>query len=240
MRYLSPGTDPTTTRISRIGLGTWQFGSREWGYGESYAGQEAARHRAPGGGTRRHLVRHRRDLRFRPQRADPRRGGRRGPGVGLPGDEDLPAAAGRPGRRAARGGQREPARRPPARPVSGAPAQSGSPGRDDHARHARAAAGRVGERGRREQLLAGPLARRRAGAGQPGAEQPGPLQPGRPVAGARPAPVRRIDRPRRDGLQPARPGAALRQVRPRQPPGEPPPGRQPAVPAREPRPGSAT
>ena len=41
MRYLSPGTDPTTTRISRIGLGTWQFGSREWGYGESYAGQEA-------------------------------------------------------------------------------------------------------------------------------------------------------------------------------------------------------
>src|ERR1700710_560350 len=24
-------------RISRIGLGTWQFGSREWGYGEDYA-----------------------------------------------------------------------------------------------------------------------------------------------------------------------------------------------------------
>src|SRR4051794_31551307 len=23
--------------VSRIGLGTWQFGSREWGYGESYA-----------------------------------------------------------------------------------------------------------------------------------------------------------------------------------------------------------
>jgi aryl-alcohol dehydrogenase-like predicted oxidoreductase len=41
MRYLSAGTDPETTRISRIGLGTWQFGSREWGYGQSYAGQEA-------------------------------------------------------------------------------------------------------------------------------------------------------------------------------------------------------
>ena len=27
--------------ISRIGLGTWQFGSREWGYGESYAEREA-------------------------------------------------------------------------------------------------------------------------------------------------------------------------------------------------------
>src|SRR6266480_7033416 len=41
MRYLSPGIDPKSTRISRIGLGTWQFGSREWGYGQSYAGQEA-------------------------------------------------------------------------------------------------------------------------------------------------------------------------------------------------------
>jgi aryl-alcohol dehydrogenase-like predicted oxidoreductase len=38
MRYLSAGT---ATRISRIGLGTWQFGSRDWGYGQSYAGQEA-------------------------------------------------------------------------------------------------------------------------------------------------------------------------------------------------------
>jgi aryl-alcohol dehydrogenase-like predicted oxidoreductase len=35
---LSVGAD---IEISRIGLGTWQFGSREWGYGASYAGQEA-------------------------------------------------------------------------------------------------------------------------------------------------------------------------------------------------------
>jgi len=41
MRYLNVGTDPKTIRISRIGLGTWQFGSREWGYGKSYAEQEA-------------------------------------------------------------------------------------------------------------------------------------------------------------------------------------------------------
>ena len=41
MRYLSPGADPQATRISRIGLGTWQFGSREWGYGPAYAGPEA-------------------------------------------------------------------------------------------------------------------------------------------------------------------------------------------------------
>jgi aryl-alcohol dehydrogenase-like predicted oxidoreductase len=37
MRYLTVGT----ARVSRIGLGTWQFGSREWGYGSSYAEQEA-------------------------------------------------------------------------------------------------------------------------------------------------------------------------------------------------------
>jgi aryl-alcohol dehydrogenase-like predicted oxidoreductase len=36
MRYLS---DPN---ISMIGLGTWQFGSREWGYGKSYAEREAS------------------------------------------------------------------------------------------------------------------------------------------------------------------------------------------------------
>jgi len=37
MRYLTVGT----ARVSRIGLGTWQFGSRDWGYGSSYASQEA-------------------------------------------------------------------------------------------------------------------------------------------------------------------------------------------------------
>lgn len=33
---------PGVPRISRIGLGTWQFGAREWGYGDSYANREAA------------------------------------------------------------------------------------------------------------------------------------------------------------------------------------------------------
>ncbi len=39
MRYL----DATTTDkpVSRIGLGTWQFGSREWGYGDRYSTQDA-------------------------------------------------------------------------------------------------------------------------------------------------------------------------------------------------------
>jgi aryl-alcohol dehydrogenase-like predicted oxidoreductase len=38
MRYLDTSTTP---KISKIGLGTWQFGAREWGYGEDYAGQQA-------------------------------------------------------------------------------------------------------------------------------------------------------------------------------------------------------
>ena len=38
MRYLSSGTG---RRISKIGLGTWQFGSREWGYGDRYASDVA-------------------------------------------------------------------------------------------------------------------------------------------------------------------------------------------------------
>ena len=40
MRYIET---PGLPRLSRMGLGTWQFGSREWGYGEDYAGDEAAR-----------------------------------------------------------------------------------------------------------------------------------------------------------------------------------------------------
>src|SRR4051794_7847428 len=38
MRFLDvPGIGP----VSRIGLGTWQFGSREWGYGDNYADRGA-------------------------------------------------------------------------------------------------------------------------------------------------------------------------------------------------------
>ena len=44
MRYLEAGG----VRLSVIGLGTWQFGSREWGYGRDYASGEAEKivHRA--------------------------------------------------------------------------------------------------------------------------------------------------------------------------------------------------
>jgi aryl-alcohol dehydrogenase-like predicted oxidoreductase len=35
MRYLAD-TDGVTKKISKIGLGTWQFGAGEWGYGDAY------------------------------------------------------------------------------------------------------------------------------------------------------------------------------------------------------------
>src|SRR5258708_12274703 len=38
MRYLDMDT---AKKVSKIGLGTWQFGSREWGYGDAYARSEA-------------------------------------------------------------------------------------------------------------------------------------------------------------------------------------------------------
>ena len=38
MRYREVGG----ARVSVVGLGTWQFGSGEWGYGEGYAAVEAA------------------------------------------------------------------------------------------------------------------------------------------------------------------------------------------------------
>jgi aryl-alcohol dehydrogenase-like predicted oxidoreductase len=35
------GIEGTPKPVSKIGLGTWQFGSREWGYGDDYARREA-------------------------------------------------------------------------------------------------------------------------------------------------------------------------------------------------------
>ncbi|MCW2935746.1 MAG: L-fuco-beta-pyranose dehydrogenase [Actinomycetia bacterium] len=39
MRYLD--VDTATIKISKIGLGTWQFGAREWGYGQQYAERDS-------------------------------------------------------------------------------------------------------------------------------------------------------------------------------------------------------
>ncbi|BDZ43075.1 putative oxidoreductase [Paraoerskovia sediminicola] len=40
MRYLDT-TTATGRKISKIGVGTWQFGSKEWGYGDEYATGQA-------------------------------------------------------------------------------------------------------------------------------------------------------------------------------------------------------
>ena len=52
-------------RLSRIGLGTWQFGSREWGYGERLRVDRRARAAPPGARARDHDDRHRRGVRPR-------------------------------------------------------------------------------------------------------------------------------------------------------------------------------
>ena len=194
-------------------------------------------HRPPRPRARGDALRHRGDLRLRPQRADPRRGPRRRPALDLPGHEDPAGDAGRAGGRAARRRQRRPAWRPPAGPVPGPPAEPGGARRHDHARHAGAAADRPGRRGRRQQLLAQALDRRGERARQPGADQPGPLQPGRPAARARPGAVRAGARPGHHRLQPAGAGAAVWPLRPGQPAGQPGQGQQRAVPAGEPDPG---
>jgi aryl-alcohol dehydrogenase-like predicted oxidoreductase len=46
MRYVdavAPGPSGTAKRYSVIGLGTWQFGAKEWGYGPGYDEREAGR-----------------------------------------------------------------------------------------------------------------------------------------------------------------------------------------------------
>jgi aryl-alcohol dehydrogenase-like predicted oxidoreductase len=42
MRYLNGDLSKTGKKISKIGLGTWQFGTGEWGYGQEYADTGAA------------------------------------------------------------------------------------------------------------------------------------------------------------------------------------------------------
>ncbi len=42
MRYVEGSVTTSPKRISKIGLGTWQFGSGQWGYGSRYADTDAA------------------------------------------------------------------------------------------------------------------------------------------------------------------------------------------------------
>ena len=142
-------------RLSAIGLGTWQFGSREWGYGDAYADGTAVEITRAGARPRHQPHRHRRDLRVRRLRAHRRQGHRRTAGRGRSSPPRCSrccrcrrssssagiASAGAPRRR-------------PHRPLPGALAE---PGRARSARRWRGCAGcRSGPRPprRREQLLA--------------------------------------------------------------------------------------
>src|ERR1700735_2326137 len=41
LRWAMRFVEADGVRVSAVGLGTWQFGSREWGYGDDYAQREA-------------------------------------------------------------------------------------------------------------------------------------------------------------------------------------------------------
>ena len=128
MQYLDIDTNK---RISKIGLGTYQFGSAEWGYGDRYAGQEAraivrralelgvtlfdtaeiygfevpsVASPAPLGGGSRHRHRQEPLVSGAVNRSSGRPSARAG--VGLRRHQVLPDRAGRPGGGAARRGQR--------------------------------------------------------------------------------------------------------------------------------------
>ena len=168
------------TRMSAIGLGTWQFGSREWGYGDDYAREEAVRilDRALelgitlidtaeiygfGVGA---------DHRPRPGRAPQGR---------LPRHQGVPGPAARADRRAAGPRERGAAADRHHRPLPDPLAQPGRAHRAADGRHAPTAEGRRRRPRRREQLLARAVAGggalpRIAGAVEPGAVQPGRAQ----------------------------------------------------------------
>ena len=195
MRYLDIETAP---RLSKIGLGTWQFGSTEWGYGKGYAGREA-----------RDIVRRAVELGVtlfdtaeiyglgRSERILGEALGDQRASVFLA-TKLFPALPLAPvvEQRAVASANRLGARH--SRPVPGALAEPAGLRRHDHAGDERAATGRAGRGGRRQQLPAGPLAGRREGARRAGAEQPGAVQPRRPRARAGPAAVRRQGGPGRD------------------------------------------
>ena len=210
MRYVSVAG----TSVSVIGLGTWQFGSREWRYGSDYANPEAIA-----------LTRRALDLDInlidtaeiyglgRSERivgaaiADQ-------PRPGLPGDKAVSGAASVPGGQARGTGQRAAARRPLDRPLPAARPQPRDPALAGDARLRRPGRGRSHPRRRRQQLFARAVAGGGGGAGRHRAVEPGPVQPRHACARAGDPALGAGQRPSRDRLQPAGAGAVVGSVRP--------------------------
>ena len=189
MRYVEAVS--TTKKISKIGLGTWQFGSREWGYGQQYAEEES-----------RGIVTRALDLGINlidtaeiyGFGASERIVGRAvagAPGRGLPRHEDLPGAARGPG-----GGGPGPPQRPPPRGATPSTCtRSTSPTRWCRTRPTMRAMRRLVAEGPRRHVGVSnySLARWQAAEDRPrrpGPVEPGPLQPRGPPARGGPPPVR--------------------------------------------------
>ena len=223
MRYLDIDT---AKKISAIGLGTWQFGSREWGYGDDYADRRPGASSAARSSWASRCSTPPRST-VRAQRADTRQGARRATGTSIfLATKILPVMPVAPvvEQRAVASASRLGARKLDLYQVH-QPNPAGQ-GRHDHARHARAAARRAGRRGRRQQLLAaaaGSAAEAALGSRVLTNQVQYSLADREPerdlvpyAAGARPA---------RHRLQPAGPGPAVRPLRRGQQAAEPGPGR---------------
>ncbi len=209
MRYVEAGG----VRLSSIGLGCWQFGSRDWGYGKSYGDTTAV-----------DLVHwaldH--DVNLIDTAEVYARGaseaivgraleGRRDDGV--PRDEGAADLADREPGRGARPDLVAATRRRDDRSLPGALAEPARLDRVDHGRHAAAAGERDHPPRRGEQLLRGPLGRGGARARWAGALEPGAVQPAATEGRQGERPVRAAQRSHRHRLQPARAGSARRALR---------------------------
>ena len=205
-------------RVSRIGLGTWQFGSREWGYGDELRLGGRARHRADarsrigvtlfdtaevyGTGKSERIL----GEALGDERANVAVASKIFPVA------PFPAVVKQRAHASARRLQLD---RIPLyqvhQPNPVVPDSVIMPGMRDLLDDG------SDRRGRRLQLLAGALAEGRRRPWPAGHQQPGALLAGPPQGPRRPGPVRRAREPHRDRLQPAGAGTARRQVRPRQP-----------------------
>ena len=236
MKYVEVGG----ARMSAVGLGTWQFGSREWGYGHRLRRARRRGHRASGP-----------SMSGSPSSTRPRSTPSADPS-GSSGEPSVPVAT-RPSwpprssrsspsaRRAATGpGEHPAARGREHRPLPDPPAQPAGPAVVHHGRPSGQLMdeGVIGHAG----VSNYSLARWQAAEDRPraaGALQPGPLQPGRPPARAGAAALGAGQRPADHRLQPAGPGPPVGPLRRRAPSGGDGPGQLARLPPREPEAGRA-
>ena len=235
MKYVEAGG----TRVSAIGLGCWQFGSRDWGYGRGYADETAIE-----------LVHTALDLGV--NLIDTAEVYARGVSETIVGralaerrNEAFVATKVLPvwptADRVEEHGRLSALRlrRRADRPVPGALAESRRAPAVDHGGDA-SPAGHGSRAPRRcQQLLGEAVAARRTAVGRPGAVEPGAVLVAAPPGRRTQRAVRAGARPHRDRLQPTRAGRARRPLRQGSPAARAGAAQQPAVPPGEPRAGDS-